>query len=78
MTDWISSDGMAMMRAKRRRATVARNAKPRTTGLIVLEISHRMSSARTAARAIVVEKVRADKRLMFDNAVALEEPSLLP
>lgn len=40
------------------------NAKPLAAGLMVLDISHSISSTSTAASAIVEEKVKADKRLM--------------
>lgn len=40
------------------------SAIPRVTGFIVLDISQRTSSASTAASEIVVEKVKAEKRLM--------------
>lgn len=55
---------MAMMSRKRRRVTVMWNASPRAVGLMVLEISHNINSASTAASAIVVEKANADKRLI--------------
>lgn len=40
------------------------NASPRAAGLMVLEISHRINSASTAASAMVVEKATADTRLI--------------
>lgn len=64
MTEWISKKGMAMMRRKRRSETVIWNASLRAAGLMVLEISHRINSASTAASAMVVEKARADTRLI--------------
>lgn len=69
---------MATIRKKRRRKTVRRRAKPLTTGLMLLEISQRTSSARTAASAMVIEKVRAERRLMLGREPAIAGPSLLP
>lgn len=69
---------MATIRKKRRRKTVRRRAKPLTTGLMLLEISQRTSSARTAASAMVTEKVRAERRLMLGREPAIDGPFLLP
>ena len=51
---------MAMMRRMRSKETVTRIAGLRAAGLMVLEISHRISSVRTAADAKVEEKTRAE------------------
>ena len=54
---------MTIIRKKRSSEMVTRRASARATELIVLEISHRINSASTAAKAIVEEKVNADNRL---------------
>ena len=59
MTDWISSEGMTTTRRSNKSGTVKWKAKRRANGLIVFEISQRINSARTAARAIVAEEVIA-------------------
>lgn len=78
MIDWISREGMATIRTKSRKKTVTRSAKPLTTGLMLLDISQRTSSARTAASAMVMEKVRAERRLMLGREPAMDGPFLLP
>lgn len=54
---------MTTIRMKSIRKTVTRRAKPLMDGLMVFEISHSTSSARTAASAIVVEKVSSETLL---------------
>ena len=74
MIEWISSNGIAIMRRKRSSNIVTRNASPRAFGLMVLDISHSINSVRTAANATVEAKVKADNRLMIGRAwPALEE-----
>ncbi len=63
MIECISRNGMAMIRKNSSKSMVICNATPLAVGLIVLEISHSMSSASTAASAIVEEKVNAAIRL---------------
>ena len=46
---------------------VNRNAKPRAMGLIVLDISHNISSTSTAAKATVEANVKADERIIVDR-----------
>ncbi len=69
---------MATIRTKSRKKTVTRRAKPLTTGLMLLDISQRTSSARTAASAMVIEKVRAERRLRLGREPAMDGPFLLP
>ena len=64
MIEWISSSGIAIIRKNRSSETVVWKATLRAAGLIVLEISHSMSSTRTAARAVVEENVSADRCLI--------------
>ena len=71
MEEWISKKGIAMIRKKRSSVTVMRRAPPRAMGLIVFEMSHSISSASTAASAIVEEKANADKRLKLNLAGGL-------
>ena len=52
-----------MIKRMSNRKTVIRKAMPLAAGLIVSEISQSTSSAKTAANAIVVEKVKAEIRL---------------
>ena len=64
MMEWISRDGITMIRRIRSKKTVIWRAKPRAAGLMASDISQRTSSANTAASATVAEKVKADTRLM--------------
>lgn len=59
---------MAMIRKKRSKVTAVRMAVPRAAGLIVFEISHSISSVRTAAEPMVAEKMKADIRLTVGRA----------
>ena len=63
IVEWISRNGIAIIRKKRSNVTVMWSATPRATRLIVFEMSHSISSASTAARAIVDENASADRRL---------------
>ena len=74
MIECNSSDGIATMSENRRRRTVVWRANPRAAGLTVFDISQRISSARTAAKATVVENVRAEKSLITgDRCCVLED-----
>ena len=64
MMECISRDGIATMRRASRRNTVVWSASPRAVGFRVFAISHKISSARTAASATVVENVNAERRLI--------------
>lgn len=59
---------------------VVLKASPRAMGSMVLEISHRINSPSTAARAMVAEKVKAERRLMggLDDIEFLDERSPSP
>lgn len=74
MIEWISRNGIAIMRRNRSSDIVILNATPRDAGLIVFDISHSINSVSTAAKATVEANVRADKRLMIGRAwLALDE-----
>lgn len=64
MMEWISSNGIAIIKKIRSSETVILKASPRAAGLMVLDISHSINSTSTAASAIVEEKVRADRCLI--------------
>jgi hypothetical protein len=57
--DCISKKGIKIMRRKRSIGIVICNATALAAGFTVFEISQRISSAKTAARAIVVENDNA-------------------
>lgn len=67
--DCNSRNGMRIMRKKRRVGTVALRARVRAAGFKELEISQRINSASTAARAIVEENERATTRRRPDFAL---------
>lgn len=60
MTDCICSEGMTTTNKSKRSAMVIWNPNRRTDVLMMLEISQRINSARTAARAMVVEKMNPE------------------
>lgn len=76
MMDWISREGMMRMRSHRRRKTVMRRAEARNDGSMLFDISHSINSASTAASAMVVEKVKAERRLMVCLEMVSREPCL--
>jgi len=57
MIEWISKAGVAMTRRKSKEGSVILRASVRVARFTVLEISQRMSSANTAERAKLVEKM---------------------
>ena len=68
---------MAMMRKNRSKVTAVRMAVPLAAGLMVLEISHSMSSVRTAADPMVAEKVKADILLTVGRAPVIGRLNVL-
>lgn len=60
------------MRRSNRSVIVTWNATRRANGSMALEISQRISSARTAARAMVVEKVMPEIRRTVSRDVEVE------
>jgi hypothetical protein len=56
--EWISKAGVATIRRKSSEGSVTLRAKVRVAGLTAFAISQKMSSARTAERAMLVEKMR--------------------
>ena len=74
MIEWISRNGIAIMRRNRSSDIVTRSAILRDDGLIVFDISHSINSVSTAANATVEAKVKAHKRLTIGRAwLALDE-----
>ena len=74
MIEWISRNGIAIMRRNRSADIVTWKASPRDAGLIVFDISHSINSVSTVANATVEANVKAAKRLMIGRAwLALEE-----
>jgi hypothetical protein len=57
MTAWISKAGVTTIRRKRSNGSVSFKARVRVAGLTVFVISQKMSSASTAERAILMEKI---------------------
>lgn len=81
MTECISNAGVATNRRKRSEGNVILRARARVAGFTVLEISHRISSTRTAERAMLEEKValaraREEIRICFHMEVFSRSPKL--